>query len=273
MTAFEWDAQDYAQSSVGQRSWAKELIHKLDLQGHERILDIGSGDGKVTAEIADHVPRGQVTGIDSSRAMAAFAQRRYPKSQYANLRFLHCDAREIPFEAEFDVVFSNATLHWIIDHIPVLCGVSQALRAGGRALLQMGGEGNAREVIAVLEELLAEPPWASFFLDFEFPYGFYSPQEYRVWLERTQLETRRIELIPKDMLHAGKEGLQAWIRTTWLPYTSRIPGDRQDGFVCEVTERFVQRHPVDANGMVHVQMVRLEADLVKRLSATAVLQD
>jgi trans-aconitate methyltransferase len=268
VTSFEWDARDYAQSSTGQQSWARELIEKLDLRGHERILDIGSGDGKVTAEIAACVPCGQVTGIDSSQAMVDFAQRRYPASQYANLRFMLCDALEIPFEAQYDVVFSSATLHWIIDHSPVLSGVSNALQTGGRALLQMGGEGNAREVIAVLEELLVESPWASFFVDFKFPYGFHSPQEYRVWLQRTQLEARRLELIPKDMLHAGVAGLQAWVRTTWLPYTSRIPLDWQDRFISEVAERFVQRHPLDADGLVHVRMVRLEADLVKGPSAT-----
>jgi trans-aconitate methyltransferase len=174
----------------------------------------------------------------------------------------------MPFEAQYDVVFSNATLHWIIDHAPVLSGVSNALQTGGRALLQMGGQGNAREIIAVLEELLVESPWARFFVDFEFPYGFHSPRKYRVWLERTQLAARRLELIPKDMMHAGVAGLQAWIRTTWLPYTSKIPLDRQDRFISEVAERFVRRHPPDADGLVHVRMVRLEADLVKRASAS-----
>ena len=267
MTSFEWDARDYAQSSTAQQSWARELIHKLDLQGHEQILDIGSGDGKVTAEIAGHVPRGQVTGIDSSRAMVDFARRRYPARQVAHLRFLHCDAREIPFDAEYDVVFSNATLHWIIDHSPVLCGISRALRAGGRALLQMGGKGNASAVIAVLEEPMSAAAWEPFFSDFEFPYGFYSPAQYRIWLEDTALEARRIELIPKDMLHEGVEGFEAWIRTAWLPYTSRIPRDQVDRFVSDVAQHYVDRHSVDRNGIVHVRMVRLEADLVKRKAA------
>src|SRR5208337_144946 len=61
-----WDAEEYARNSGAQLGWARELIAKLELEGHEHVLDIGCGDGKVSAELARHVPGGRVVGVDSS---------------------------------------------------------------------------------------------------------------------------------------------------------------------------------------------------------------
>ena len=68
-----WDAEDYARNSGAQARWALELIGKLALAGAEHVLDVGSGDGKITAELARRVPEGSVLGIDSSPEMVAAA--------------------------------------------------------------------------------------------------------------------------------------------------------------------------------------------------------
>ena len=73
----------------------------------------------------------------------------------------------------------------------------------------------------------------------------------------------RIELLPKDMTLPGVEPLRGWVRTTWLPYLERVPPERRSEFVDELVTRYVGRHPLDAEGCVHVAMVRLEAELVK----------
>ena len=64
-----------------QQTWARELIARLNLRGDEHILDVGCGDGKVTAEIARAVPRGSATGIDASAEMIGFAQKTFPARQ------------------------------------------------------------------------------------------------------------------------------------------------------------------------------------------------
>ncbi len=78
-----------------QQTWARELIAKLKLRGDEHILDVGCGDGKVTAEIARAVPRGSVTGVDASPQMIAFAQKTFPAKKFPNLKFQVMDARKI----------------------------------------------------------------------------------------------------------------------------------------------------------------------------------
>src|SRR5512147_1643215 len=118
--AYQWDAADYARSSSGQQQWARELIGKLHLQGSESLLDIGCGDGKVTAEIASLLTDGAALGVDNSPEMVSLARSSYPRQSYPNLDFQLADAASLPFESSFDVIFSNATLHWVMDHQPVL---------------------------------------------------------------------------------------------------------------------------------------------------------
>ena len=94
--------KDYTRNSQNQFQWAKELIPKLKLQGNETLLDIGSGDGKITAEIAKCLTLGRVVGIDSSSQMIKLAQDNFPKKNYPNLTFQVIDARKLLFQAEFD---------------------------------------------------------------------------------------------------------------------------------------------------------------------------
>src|ERR1035438_5122930 len=102
----EFDGKKYEEASVHQREWGTKLIAELDLQGTERILDLGCGAGALCAQIADLVPDGEVVGIDASRGMIEAAQSKVRK----NLRFLLMDINELNYVEQFDVVFSNARI-------------------------------------------------------------------------------------------------------------------------------------------------------------------
>jgi trans-aconitate 2-methyltransferase len=261
--AYNWDAADYASHSSAQRAWARELIDKLKLRGHEDVLDLGCGSGDVTAWLAETVPRGAVTGIDSSADMIALAKRNFPPDKYPHLNFRQLDVRNLDYQESFDIVFSNAVLHWIHDHQPVLDGISRSLRPGGKTLLQMGGRGNAADMVAIMNILIQEDSWKSYFREFTFPYAFYAPAEYRSWLAAAGLEAERVELIPKDMSHDGPGGLAGWIRTTWLPYVSRIPEIQRDAFIDDVVSHYSDENPLDEDGRSHVKMIRLEVEARK----------
>jgi trans-aconitate 2-methyltransferase len=259
-----WNAQDYQKSSSEQQKWARDLISRLRLRGDETVLDVGSGDGKVTAEIASLLPVGRIVGIDTSGEMVRLASETFPPEAHPNLIFLLKDAADLDFEEAFDLVFSNATLHWVIDHRPVLEGIRRALRPCGKMVMQMGGRGNAAGLIETLDALAAAPKWAPYFEEFVFPYGFHGDDEYRIWVERAGLEPLRVELLPRDMVHPDREALTAWIRTTWLPYTQRLPELMQPAFIGDLVERYLDRHPADDDGTIHVAMVRLEVEAEKR---------
>jgi trans-aconitate 2-methyltransferase len=258
-----WDAADYSRHSAQQQKWARELIVKLDLRAHESVLDIGCGDGKVTAEIAAAVPGGHVVGIDLSDEMIRFARTQFTGPAYPHLRFEPMDAGALNFTAEFEVVFSNAVLHWVADHRPVLAGIARALKPGGRMLLQMGGAGNAATIIEAINELIDQPQWRTYFEGFPSPYHFYGPAEYRAWLTAAGLMPMRVELIPKDMVQAWPEGLAGWLRSTWWPYPQQVPEPRRAEFMAAMLEACVKRHPPDAQGNVHLPMVRLEVEAAR----------
>jgi trans-aconitate 2-methyltransferase len=255
-----WDAEDYRDSSSQQKKWGRELLIKLHLDGYERVLDIGCGDGKLTAEIAERLANGSAMGIDNSEEMIRLASEVYPPDIFPKLSWRVVDARELDFEGEFDVIFSNAALHWVIDHQPVLSGIRRSLKPGGRILLQMGGRGNASNVVGVLGDMFGREEWNRYFTDFTLPYGFYGPEEYKEWLQEAGLTPTRVELVPKDMVHEGRKGLAGWIRTTWLPFTQRIPEELCEQFIDELVDGYVRRYPPDEKGLVHVNAIRLEVE-------------
>jgi len=260
---FTWNAADYHKSSLAQQQWAKELIEKLRLTGAERVLDIGCGDGKTTAEIACNLPGGTVTGVDSSPEMIRFAHDHFPHRKYRNLSFIQADARNLPFSAEFDVVFSNAALHWIQDHKPVLAGIAKSLSPDGKMLIQMGGKGNAEKILQVGDVVMENKEWEQYFRGFSFTFGFFSNAEYWQWLTESGLVPSRVELIPKDMTYSSRQDLGAWIRTTWLPWMAQLPKTRRQGFIEAVMDEYLKNYPADSDGMIHISMVRLEAEAKK----------
>jgi trans-aconitate methyltransferase len=131
----------------------------------------------------------------------------------------------------------------------------------------MGGKGNAADIVDIATDMIQHPPWIGFFEDFEFPYSFFSDEEYGTLLDVSGFKARRIELIPKDMVQQGKEGLAGWLRTTWMPYIERVPADQQARFVNEIIDRYLYQFPLDNNGQAHVQMVRLEVEAVPESSS------
>ncbi len=261
---YNWNAQDYAKNSANQQQWARELIPKLKLKGNETLLDIGCGDGKITAEIALCLPDGRAVGVDSSEKMINLAQSSFAKKDYPNLCFQVMDARKLTFQSEFDVAFSNAALHWIVDQKAVLKGVYESLKPGGRLLFQMAGKGNAKDVLGIINELADVKPWQQFFRGMPFPYGFFDAEEYRGFLKGVGLVAERVELFPRDMKHNGAEGLAGWVRTTWLPFTDRLSEALRARFVQEIVDCYIKRHPADEAGIIHVSMMRIEAEAYKQ---------
>ncbi len=252
----------YAQSDA-QQSWASDLLHEVKLQGNEAILDVGCGEGKITADFAKTLPDSRVVGVDNSAEMVEYASRTYPSSIYPNLSFDRVDARSLYFQEEFDLCFSNTALHWVDDHQAFLRGASRVLRSGGRLVVSCSGEGNAADVLRIFAELMALEQWQPYFYNFHSAYSFYSDKDYSVWLAETNFKVEQLRLAPKDMVHQGRTGLGNWIRTTWMPFTNCVPIEQREDFIDHFVDRYLEAHPLDQWGYAHVAMVRLEANLVK----------
>ncbi|HMK94064.1 MAG TPA: hypothetical protein VK536_01560 [Candidatus Limnocylindrales bacterium] len=127
----------------------------------------------------------------------------------------------------------------------------------------MAGKGNAKDVLSVIYELADAEPWKEFFTKMAFPYGFYDTEEYEAFLGEPGLAIDRVELFSKDMKFDGVEGLAGWVRTTWLPFTDKLPVELRARFVQEIVDGYVRQHPADRAGVVHVGMMRIEAEAHK----------
>src|SRR5437868_3943036 len=152
MKTTDWDAKDYARHSHGQFAWALSVLDRVALSDDAAVLDIGCGDGKVSAEIAKRAPRGRVVGIDNSPAMIDLAKSTWGMTLPA-IEFLKMDAQALDFPAMFDLAFSNSALHWVSDHLAMLRGVAASLKPGGRLVFSMGGRGTAAVVYRALADL------------------------------------------------------------------------------------------------------------------------
>ncbi len=262
MPPVKWNAEDYAKHSQGQLAWARSVLERLEVAPDAHVLDIGCGDGKVSAELARIVPEGRVVGIDNDSGMIALAQRTWcPRAP--NLEFLVLDAQDIDLVKELDFAFSNSTLHWVPDHLAVLRGVYSALKTGGRLFFSMGSRGTASAVYASLGEFATSKRWASFISDARSPHYFFGPEEYKEWLPRVGLSADRIELIQKPLRHANLSALEGWLRTTWMTYTDRIPAEQRGEFLSDLTalvETYCDRAD---DGAILVPMMNLEVEATR----------
>jgi len=163
----------------------------------------------------------------------------------------------------FDLVFSNAVLHWVDDHQQILRGAAAVLKPGGRLVVSCGGKGNAQDVFVALRPEMRMKRWREFFREMPTPYFFYAPGDYEKWLPKFGFKIQSLKLAPKDATYNGSSGFTAWLRTTWIPYVQRVPENLREEFIEAVTQRYISRHPLDAEGKVHVHMVRLEIEAQK----------
>ena len=173
------------------------------------------------------------------------------------------DARKIKFAQSFDVIFSNAALHWVDDHEKILRGAASVLKSGGRLVVSSGGKGNAHDVFLALRPEMRLKRWRNFFRKMPAPYFFYSPGDYEKWLPKFGFKIHALKLAPKDATYGGTEGFATWLRTTWIPYIQRVQENLREEFISAVTARYAAKHPPDADGKIHVKMVRLEIDAIK----------
>jgi len=270
-TPHTWDPQDYERHSAAQERWARDCVARLRLRGGERILDIGCGDGRVSAAIAAAVPSGSVLGLDSSPEMVAHARKAHTLAPPAggdsrgvvdapDLSFAVADAAALDFVERFDLIVSFNCLHWVQDQAAVLAGISRALVPGGRFFLHFAGRGNVAGMRAVVEEVCARPEWRAAFAGFGFPYCFPDADDFRRLVEGAGLAPERVELLEKPMEHDGVSALAGWVRTTWLPYLDRLPEARRAAFTAQVVAAYAATHPADEHGRITVDAVRLEAE-------------
>jgi trans-aconitate methyltransferase len=232
----EFNGERYAQASPHQKKWGMTLIEELHLEGTECVLDLGCGDGALTAQIAALVPRGRVLGIDASQGMIEAAQ---PKT-HENLRFVRMDINDLSFCGEFDVAFSNAALHWVKDHQRLYQNLGRALRPEGRIRFNFAGQGNCLHFLRVAQETMARAEFSRYFADFEWPWYMPSVGEYTALVESSGLRQVRVWGENADRFFADAEAMIRWIdQPSIVPLLACVGEERRTEFRDYVVNRML----------------------------------
>jgi trans-aconitate methyltransferase len=214
-TTQTWDAGQYAQRGRFVADLAGGVFDLLAPQVGERILDLGCGDGALTAKIAES--GAEVVGVDSSPSMVEAAKALGLDARLTN-------AESLPFEAEFDAVFSNAALHWMRNQEAMLTGIHRALKPGGRFVVEMGGRGNIAAIRVALAGVLKQWGLDAYTMENNF---FPSDKQYRARLESAGFAVDEIGLIPRPT-PLPETGMQGWLETFRRGLLEQLSAERRE---------------------------------------------
>jgi len=250
MTAGQtWDPERYARNARFVADLGAPVVELLAPRTGERILDLGCGDGVLTAKLA--AMGCAVVGIDDSSAQIEAARK-------LGLDARVMDGEKLSFDNEFDAVFSNAALHWMRNPDLVIAGVWRALRQGGRFVAELGGHGCVAKIKKALVEGLIRRG-----IDGESAVPWYFPtvEEYSAKLKNAGFSINYIALIPRPTPLPGD--VTGWLDTFAESFTARLPQAERPAYIAEVREAL---RPLlcDAEGKWTADYVRLRFAATKQ---------
>jgi len=238
MSNFEFDGQKYRQASNHQKEWGNKIIREFEFKGDETVLDLGCGDGILTKRIAELLPNGKVTGIDASEGMITTAN----DLSSRNLSFYRIDINDISFRNEFDVIFSNATLHWVKDHNALLENCYQSLKCGGYLRFNFAGDGNCSNFYDVIRKVIAMNKYSRFFKSFEWPWYMPVKEEYENLLSKTNFNEIKIWEENADRYFKNEEAMVKWLdQPSLVPFIQCVDESRKADFRNDVIQRMIAK--------------------------------
>lgn len=225
-----WSARDYAANAGFVPVLGADVLALLSPQAGEDILDLGCGDGVLTARLVQSGAR--VTGLEPDPDLCAAAISR-------GISVLNQDAHD-PFGADlYDAVFSNAALHWMRRPQTVISNVFTALRPGGRFVAEQGGFGNVATIVTAMNAALEAAGFAAVS-----PWDFPSPSLQEQRLKQAGFAVTAICLIPRPT--PLPTGISGWLRTFAGPFVGALPAQSQAHILSDAERRLSALHdPVE----------------------------
>lgn len=238
-----WNASGYKSNAGFVATYGEALLDLVGDGKGKKLLDIGCGDGHLTLKLQE---RGfEVTGLDSSAELLEHAQER-------GLKCIQKSAEELDFKEEFDCIFSNAALHWMLKPESVLQGVYAALKPDGKFVAELGGHGNVASIVTALIAALNEigidgrkrNPWF-----------FPSPDYYAGLLEQHGFKLNLIQLTPRPT--PLPTGISGWLATFANPFLNDLD-DRKKEHVLSSVQGWLEPSLCDEFGNWTADYVRLK---------------
>ncbi len=246
-----WDARQYLKFERERTQPARDLVARLEIPDPDRMVDLGCGPGTSTAVLRARWPRAECVGLDSSPAMLEVARRSDPGVDW------HVgDIGTWAPEAPFDLIFSNAALHWVPDHATLLPRLMQGLRPGGALAVQMPANTAAPYQLAA-ERLRQRDPWRSYLRGLPTEFGIGDLATYYALLAP---RCARLDLWETRYVHVleGAEAVVEWTSGTGLrPWLARLPDETaRRAFLADYQKEVAREYPPADDGRVLFPFLR-----------------
>jgi len=222
MTRQRWDPETYAANARFVADLGEPVLDLLAPRRGEHVLDLGCGDGALTEKLVE--AGCHLTAVDSSAEQVEAARARGLDARVEN-------AERLPFDGEFDAVFSNAVLHWVQDQGAMLDGVYRALKPGGRFVGELGGAGCVQAIRDALCECLGRRGIDGAAHD---PWFFPTAEEYGRLLVHHGFLAESVELFPRPTPLPGD--ISGWLATFAQPFFAALEEEHHAAVVDEVRE-------------------------------------
>ncbi|MBX7172400.1 MAG: methyltransferase domain-containing protein [Pyrinomonadaceae bacterium] len=197
-----WNASFYDNSHAFVAKLGEGLLPLLNPQNDENILDLGCGTGDLTEKIAQSGAK--VIGIDSSAKMIELAKAKFP-----NIDFRQLNAIDFELNQQFDAIFSNAVLHWILEKEKVIKQIYSHLINGGRLVAEFGGAENVEILTNALRKTLNE---FGFTENSKINFWYFPTiGEYATELEKVGFRVIFAQHYDRPTELKGKDGIKDWL--------------------------------------------------------------
>ncbi|MBX7067379.1 MAG: class I SAM-dependent methyltransferase [Parachlamydiales bacterium] len=234
-------------------------MEKFPWRGNERVLDVGCGDGKITAIISKKYTTGPVVGIDLSPKMVAFASAAFQDSK---LIFQEGDIASLPFKEQFDLAVSFSSFHYVIDQEKGVRSIAQSLCEGGKFLCVVPYKTDTT-IFTSAERLMKKEKWKAFFPAIQKQRVYQNSREWKELLDRAGFEVVAFSESPNPIVFSGREAFIDWLRPV-VNFISHLPMEAQEEFLLELSEEMLEPDSLRPEGAIQIHSALCEFLCQKR---------
>jgi trans-aconitate 2-methyltransferase len=229
-----WDPGQYQRFAAERAAPFHDLLALVRPVPGGRVADLGCGSGELTAQLHRRLEAADTLGLDSSAAMLE----RAAGLAGDGLWFAEGDIAAFR-EGGWDVVFSNAALHWLPDHAELFGRLVGLLNPGGQLAVQMPANHDHPSHL-VAAEVAGEEPFRTALEGYRRVSPVRTPEWYAELLDRLALADQHVRL--QVYLHhlASRDEVVEWVKGTLLTdYESRMPPEVFEEFLVRYRRRLL----------------------------------
>lgn len=230
-----WNPDQYNRFAAERLQPGLDLIDLVQPRPAMRVVDLGCGTGELTKRLHERLGAADTLGLDSSETMLVKSADRAG----GGLRFARADIAAFDAEADYDLIFSNAALHWLPDHPALFARLTRGLAADGQLAVQMpfNFDHPSHTVAATVAR---EEPFGSALGGWTIERPVLAPEAYAALLHRLGHRGQHVRLQVYAHVLDARDDVVEWVKGTLLTeYERRLPSALWPQFLDRYRERLL----------------------------------